>query len=261
MGFGLAKAIASPVMNSLQKSIGLAKMFYLLAAVYFVMMMLGHFLLRKPAGWVEEQTKSDFRALSMLKNRTFVGIWLMFYLNITCGLALISYEKPILQLAAFGAGALSAVQAVTAAANALGRIGFSSLSDLCKDRNTVYKIIFVISAGVTALAFFTGSVSRGSAALIVVLLVLINAGYGGGFSTLPALLSSRFGMKRISQIHGLALSAWAFAGLSGNQLAAFLLGRFETYESVLAALAVLYVIGLAAAVFLVRSGKENTTEN
>ncbi|WP_284767550.1 hypothetical protein [Alloscardovia omnicolens] len=50
MGFGLAKAIASPVMNYLQDAVGLATMFYILGAVYFVMMMIGHFLLEKPAG-------------------------------------------------------------------------------------------------------------------------------------------------------------------------------------------------------------------
>jgi OFA family oxalate/formate antiporter-like MFS transporter len=52
----------------------------------------------------------------------------------------------------------------------------------------------------------------------VLLLCTINAGYGGGFSTLPTLLQSKFGMEKISTIHGLALSAWAWAGLSGNQL-------------------------------------------
>lgn len=40
-------------------------------------------------------------------------------------------------------------------------------------------------------------------------------------STLPVLLEQHFGMKSVSTVHGLALSAWAFAGLSGNQLASF----------------------------------------
>lgn len=53
------------------------------------------------------------------------------------------------------------------------------------------------------------------------MLFLINAGYGGGFSTLPVLLDQHFGTKTVSTTHGLALSAWAFAGLSGNQLASF----------------------------------------
>ena len=48
------------------------------------------------------------------------------------------------------------------------------------------------------------------------MLFLVNAGYGGGFSTLPVLLDQHFGTKTVSTTHGLTLSAWAFAGLSGN---------------------------------------------
>ena len=32
-------------------------------------------------------------------------------------------------------------------------------------------------------------------------------------------------MKSVSTVHGLALSAWAFAGLSGNQLASFVVSH------------------------------------
>ena len=33
-------------------------LFFILAAVYFVMMFIGHLILAKPEGWVEPQTKS-----------------------------------------------------------------------------------------------------------------------------------------------------------------------------------------------------------
>ena len=52
-GFGAAKAIASPIMQSLLASLGdggIYKMFFILAAVYSVMMFIGHLLLAKPAG-------------------------------------------------------------------------------------------------------------------------------------------------------------------------------------------------------------------
>ncbi|MDD5922895.1 MAG: OFA family MFS transporter [Eubacteriales bacterium] len=251
MGFGLAKAIASPIMNALQLRVGLANMFYILSAVYFVMMMTGHFLLKKPAGWVEPHTKSAGHPLAIFKNRTFTGIWIMFYINITCGLALISYEKPILQIAGFGVAAISIIQSLTAASNALGRIGFSTVSDWCRDRDTIYKIIFLLSLGITILAFLTHAISGKGAAIVILLMLIVNAGYGGGFSTLPALLSNRFGMKNISEIHGVALSAWAFAGLSGNQITAFVFRRTGNYDQVLPVLFVLYLIAFLISAFLV----------
>ena len=66
-------------------------------------------------------------------------------------------------------------------------------------------------AGICLLTFFIPF-----SPLIIILLMIINLGYGGGFSTLPALLDSRFGMENISKIHGLALSAWAIAGITGT---------------------------------------------
>ena len=61
-GFGAAKAIASPIMQSMLSGLGeggIYKMFMILAAVYFVMMFIGHLLLAKPAGWIEPQDKSQ----------------------------------------------------------------------------------------------------------------------------------------------------------------------------------------------------------
>ena len=55
-GFGAAKAIASPIMQSLLNSLGdggIYKMFLILAVVYFIMMFVGHLLLAKPEGWHE----------------------------------------------------------------------------------------------------------------------------------------------------------------------------------------------------------------
>lgn len=68
-------------------------------------------------------------------------------------------------------------------------------------------MIFIMSIAVCALQIFTHSIDNGTLWLIVTMLFLINAGYGGGFSTLPVLLEQHFGMKSVSTVHGLALSA------------------------------------------------------
>lgn len=266
MGFGLAKAIATPIMEAIQNSLGIAAMFYILGGVYFVMMLLGHFLLKKPEGWVEPDDKRDgFKVLSMFKNKTFVGIWLMFFINIHCGLALITYEKQILGVTFEGMAVLAAmvsvVPSVTAAFNALGRIGYSTLSDKMRDRNTVYKIIFISCMVITAAALIPFAIANGSTSLVlgsivIVLLCLVNLGYGGGFSTLPALLSSRFGMDKISKIHGLSLSAWAVAGITGNNMSELILkATGRTYDYILIATLILYTVALVICVTMVKPEK------
>ena len=268
MGFGLAKAIATPIMEVLQNKYGIASMFYILGAVYFIMMFIGHLLLKKPNGWVEPVLKKDeFKPLEMFKDKTFLGIWLMFFINIHCGLALITYEKQILGVTFAGMAILgtmiSVIPSVTAAFNALGRIGYSSISDKMKERNTVYKIIFVSSIIVSIIALLTMAISNTNSSIIlgiivILLLVVVNLGYGGGFSTLPALLSERFGMDKISKIHGLALSAWAVAGLTGNNMSELILNLSgKKYDYILIATAILYAIALFICIKMVNKKEYN----
>lgn len=294
-GFGAAKAIASPIMTSMLTGLtvnkinnvgdGVYKMFLVLAAVYFVMMFVGHLLLAKPSDWVEPQTKSkDEGILATLKREpltSYIGIWLMFYLNITCGLAFISQEKMIVKCIGL-AGSVGIISTISAIFNAAGRLGFSAWADKMKDRNTIYKLIFILSIVFTAAVMLTGGIKNGAGNIVLTILVLalifvVNAGYGGGFSNVPTLLSDHYGMGSISAIHGITLSAWAFAGLTGNQMANAIVKAVENkitaeggslpqilyhgemqavnpvgYQTVLYVTLALYVVSLCLSLFLVK---------
>lgn len=247
-GFGAAKAIASPIMQAMLDNLGeggIWKMFLILAAFYFVMMFVGHLLLKKPDGWHEPQKKEKGQGiLDVIKTKpisNYIGIWLMFYINITCGLALISQEKMIVKCLGL-ASMVGIISTVSAIFNAGGRLGFSAWADTMKDRNTIYKLIFMLSIVFTRIVLLTNGIKDGEGNLLLTVLVLalifvVNAGYGGGFSNVPNLLSDHYGMGSISTIHGLTLSAWAFAGLTGNQMAAWIVktfGKTEEIEHVLA---------------------------
>jgi OFA family oxalate/formate antiporter-like MFS transporter len=278
-GFGAAKAIASPIMEALLKSLGesgIYKMFFILAAVYFVMMFVGHLLLKKPDTWHEPQDKKESKSImSVLKTRpitNYIGIWLMFYLNITCGLALISQEKMIIKCVGLAAS-VGVISTVSAIFNAGGRLGFSALGDKLKSRNTIYKVIFILSLIFTVLVIATNGIKNGAGsiiltALVIILIMVVNAGYGGGFSNVPTLLSDHYGMSNISAIHGITLSAWGFAGLTGNQLATFIVNHFGKeievggnmvnpvgYQTVLYVTAALYVVSLLLSMFFVKNFK------
>ncbi len=284
-GFGAAKAIASPIMQALLENLGdggIYKMFLILAAVYFVMMFVGHLLLKKPDGWHEPQTKEEGKSiLTVIKSKpitNYIGIWLMFYINITCGLALISQEKMIVKCIGL-AGTVGIISTISAIFNAGGRLGFSAWADTMKDRNTIYKLIFILSIAFTGMVLVTGGIKNGEGNIFLMILVLglifvVNAGYGGGFSNVPTLLSDHYGMGNISAIHGLTLSAWAFAGLTGNQMATWIVNTFGTpvevehvlsdgtvemltvnptgYQYVLYATIVLYIIALVVCLVMVK---------
>lgn len=280
-GFGGAKAIASPIMQALLSNLGeggIYKMFFILAAVYFVMMFVGHLLLAKPAGWHEPQKKEKGQGImATIKTRpivNYIGIWLMFYINITCGLALISQEKMIVKCIGL-AGVVGVISTISAVFNAGGRLGFSAWADHLKDRNTIYKLIFILSIVFTGAVMLTGGIKNGEGNILLIVLVLalifmVNAGYGGGFPNVPTLLSDHYGMGSISAIHGITLSAWAFAGLTGNQIATLIVSNTGSfiedshgnminpvgYQNVLYFTIILYIIALLISLFMVKPYKE-----
>ena len=66
-------------------------------------------------------------------------------------------------------------------------------------------------------------------------------------------------MKSVSTVHGLALSAWAFAGVSGNQLASFGVSHTadaaHRYSALIPIITVLYAIALASIIAVVLGTK------
>lgn len=269
-GFGAAKVIASPIMQWMLGGLGeggIYKMFLILAPTYFVMMFAGHLLLKKPDTWHEPQTAQEKKKiLSVIKTKpimNYIAIWVMFYLNITCGLALISQEKPIINCLGL-ASSVGLISMLSAIFNVGGRIGFSAWADKMKDRNTIYKLIFVLSIIFTSLVIFTRGIENGTGnailtALVIALIMVVNAGYGGGFSNVPALLSDHYGMSNISAIHGITLSAWGFAGLTGNQLASWIVKSSSNatvgYQNVLYVIVALYIISLLFCMIFVKPTK------
>ena len=100
--------------------------------------------------------------------------------------------------------------------NGMFRLVFACIADFFDGRRlNVWCII-------TGLSIFLMCFSYVFPWLIVPSIILINACYGGGFSTLPSVLSDEYDLTCLSRIHGLVLSAWGIAGLVGNNISSVL---------------------------------------
>lgn len=254
-GFGLAKVLASPFIEWILKNNTVEHMFFVLGGIYFFSMIVGTLLIKKPEG--SKAFKGEMfnlkKSFSVIFNPTYIAIWTVFFINITCGLALISQEKTIVIDWCQSSIGVGLIAAITAFFNAFGRFGYSTLSDKLKKRSTVYETIFFTSAvacllvcllnGFQLLAFIPG--------IVVIALIVVNLGYGGGFSTLPSLLSDKFGLNNVSVIHGFCLSAWAWAGLAGNNLGYYTLHYFGA-NTLFLLLMTLYIAAFAITLKYIR---------
>lgn len=237
-GFGLSKALFSPFITWCNSGYGIKATLFCISVVSIICMGAASMLIKKPDGWKEDSRKfSILEAIRTILNPVYLKIWTVFYLNITCGLALIAFEKDLAEKS--GLGWIGILASLTALFNTLGRFGYSTVSDWTKDKSKIYLTIFFTSGLAMMLPIFFGL----KIWVIVVMLCIINSGYGGGFSTLPTFLESKFGMKRISMIHGFALSAWGWAGLSGNQLSNLVLNYYHgEFNDLFIVLCSLYIL-------------------
>ncbi|GAA4829600.1 L-lactate MFS transporter [Algivirga pacifica] len=261
MGFGFGALIASSVIQYLIGTVGLSFTFYILGVVYFtVMMSSAQYLAPPPAGWVPEGFNAEangqpvkiikkdlaqLTSIEALKTNRFYYLWIMLFINITCGIAVISVAAPLSQEIA-GLTALAAAGMVGAMGlfNGLGRIGWASFSDII-GRPMTYTLFFAVQI----VAFFLLPQTT-NAYLFQGLVFLILTFYGGGFASIPAYIGDVFGTKNLSAIHGNILTAWAAAGLAGPQLAAYVRQTTGSYAQTLYIFAGLFVVALAVSILI-----------
>ena len=249
-GFGLSKVLFSPFITWCNENYGVCATLTYMAIISIFFMSIAAWLIHKPKDWIEPKDKfSISESWHIITNPTYLMIWFIFYINITCGLALIAFEKNI--GLAVGITSVGLLASLTALFNTLGRFFYSTASDLLKQKEIIYIIIFTSSV-IAMLMGLTWMYVVPTA----IMLCVINAGYGGGFSTLPTLLQSKFGMDKISTIHGFALSAWAWAGLSGNQLSNLIINRLQlSYIDLFTVLGCLYFISLLVTYTIYKNGR------
>ncbi|WP_197373892.1 L-lactate MFS transporter [Mycolicibacterium baixiangningiae] len=237
MGFGGGALIASPWSTAMldafgTQSAGIAKTFLVHGVVYAVFMSLGWLLVRvpradwKPQGWtpppVQENsivTGGQVSANNAVKTPQFWLLWVVLCFNVTAGIGILEKASPIYQdyfpAAGAAAGALAAAAAgyvaMLSLGNMLGRIGWSSLSDVIGRKNA-YRLYL----GVGALMYLTITLMSNSNKIVfLVATIVILSFYGAGFATVPAYLRDLFGTFQVGAIHGRLLTAWSAAGILG----------------------------------------------
>ena len=160
---------------------------------------------------------------------------LMCFLYSLAGLGVISLLSPLMQRVAaldnpqLGAAELAAMGAtliaVASVGNSLGRVFWGWSSDKIGRVNA-----FICLLGSSAVAFLILPHVT-SPLLFGALLAYAVACYGGGFGTIPSLISDLYGPKRMSGVHGKVLVGWASAGLIAPLLFGYMKDAFPNHAA------------------------------
>jgi MFS transporter, OFA family, oxalate/formate antiporter len=260
MGFGFASAIWGPTIKVLIEAVGISGTFFILGALYFVVMFASALYLEKPEeGYLpkkfekkikegKKKLKEDLALLGLneaVKTPRFYGLWLMLFINVTCGIAIIGVASPLLQ-EVIGISAIAAAAAVGLMGifNGAGRIFWASLSDYLT-RPVVYIIFFATQA----IAFYLLPTVT-EIVIFQFLLFFIMSCYGGGFASIPAYIGDIFGTKELGAIHGYILTAWAAAGLVGPLIISMVKDSTGSYSQTLYVFAGFFIVALIISVLM-----------
>ena len=287
MGFGGGALVGAPLADRLihafagPRSVGVWETLLVMAAVYFVVMLVGAFSYRvpppgwAPAGWTPPRggaaAAAGMTASAACRTPQFWLLWLVLCLNVTAGIGVIGMASPMFQ-EMFGGRligtaepfeALGAIDRQRVAAlgasftgflsifNVAGRFLWSALSDRI-GRRAVYAIFFLAGAALYAAVPALGR--AGDVTLFCAAMAAILTMYGGGFAAIPAYLADLFGTGFVGAIHGRLLTAWSVAGVLGpmvvNSLTAAQLRAglppARAYDRTMVVLAAVLVVGFVA---------------
>lgn len=239
---------------------GIAAAFLFAGIAYLIIMFCAaSYIARPPQGWMPARMKAEvdagkrkvipdltqLTANAAVRRAPFYGLWIMMFINISCGIGIIYTASPLAQESIGLTPAEAAgVVGLMSIFNGLGRLGWASFSDYLGRANT-YTVFFV-----TQIVAFWVLPSITSIILFQVVLYFILTCYGGGFATLPAYIGDLFGTKELGAIHGYVLSSWGLAGVVGPQLVARLYEATGSYETVLQVFSGVFVIALVVSIMM-----------
>ena len=271
MGFGGGAFLAGYLNLSLMKTLGVANTVIALGAMYFVLMMIGARIIRRPPpGWKPEGWTPSAHKGEMISDRSmtrdeairtvqFYLLWGILFINVTAGIGILAQASPMMQDLFFKTPIEAAVVvSFISLFNAGGRFFWASLSDYIGRRNT-YVLFFVTQTGLFLL--LPSLATQGDWIAFQAALFVIFSMYGGGFATIPAFLADMFGPENVGAIHGAVLTAWSAAAIAGPLIITELSARgraslapgvskIHIYDSPLQILAALLAAGFVLAMLV-----------
>lgn len=222
----------------------LVKLFLALGVIFLILTIpVGSQIVNPPAGYLPtgytppvvtaaaSAAMDAITAKGGILSRRFLVMWVIFFCNITAGIAIIGFQSPLFQdlwskldpsldkltLAAYGGTLI----AVTSIFNGLGRFFWAAVSDKI-GRTMTFRIMLGSQIGAfIALAYVANPWLFGFILCYVLLC------YGGGFGTMPSFVLDVFGPKVLAVVYGTILTAWSAAGIVGPQIVGILKDTYK----------------------------------
>jgi len=271
--FGLAGLIGNPLLGVLLsiESISVYQAFFILTALFGVLTFVAYLIIDRPPLKAVDAAARDFSAMEVILSKKFIFLWVVLFLNIAAGLALMSHEQQIYLMTGLNIddhrGLIVFFCTITAGGgNLIGRLITASSQDKTNKKHMPYYVMAGASIVMCVIAF---AILPPHFIAMFITIFVIQFFFGCGFACLPGILDQQYGMKQLATIQGYMLTAWAFAALAGPQIATSILTLYDpvtstpadvsTLNTLYMVLAGMFVVQLVFLFLFVRACKKNKT--
>ncbi|CAG7650739.1 unnamed protein product [Allacma fusca] len=244
-GFGAGSIAIAKAQIPLIHTVGLPLTFVVLGGCYLVVMTVSALVLRtpppdfvvngmrsdrslvtEPADTLNSQLSIDdvkgdelkdnkkLTLVESLTSRDFRLIFLLLLANVLFGLCCFSrLSNMVTDIFGRTPEEAATIVSINGGFNLGGRLIFAIISDYLGRK---YSYVIMLTTQLIVVACFSTITTAGAYWAFVIAMWILTACYGGGFGTIPAFLTDRFGPQNTGACHGVTLIAWSSAAVGGG---------------------------------------------
>ncbi|MFB2897372.1 OFA family MFS transporter [Aerosakkonemataceae cyanobacterium BLCC-F50] len=257
VGFGLSPLVTAPIAKTLIETNTVPPTFLILGIAFTLIILLISATLTfpptgwKPAGW--EPSQSVRIAINddvqMMQTSSFYGLWICYTIGTFVGLSAIGISSPVAQeIIKLDAGTAAATVSLFAVFNGLGRPLFGWIADKYKPRNAaVINYVLILIASI-----LMSSAGQGNVASYLAAFCLFWLSLGGWLAIAPTATLTLFNPLNYAKNYGIVFTAYGVGAFFGTIVAGRIRDIFGSYTYAFYVTAILAIIGIVCAWFLLK---------
>ena len=258
VGFGLSPLITAPLAHALVVALGVRQALAVLGVGIFLVLLLCCYWMRFPrsdfplgsSGGVSDAALSPVHATPLLRQRSFYGLWLCYAMGTFIGLSAIGISVTVgIELFGLEASVAAAFLSLFAVCNGGSRPIFGWLTDHIPPWLAACGLYGIVLGACLLMIFFQGA----GTLLYATAFGLLWFSLGGWLALAPTATMRLFPAKDYAKNYGLIFTAYGVGALGGTLSTGNLRDAFGSYAPVFPALAVVAVVGMMVAVWLLRA--------
>lgn len=260
VGFGLSPLITAPLANQLIGIYTVRPTLRILGIVFTaVILAIALTMKLPPEGWHPRQTMAvspsssvSLYSGSLLKNRSFYGLWICYAIATVVGLSAIGISSPVgEEIININPTVAASSVSLFAVFNGVSRPLFGWLSDRFKPHHIATSSYVLILIACVLMV----NAQPGQVATYLVAFCLFWFCLGGWLAMAPTITLRFFNPDQYAQNYGIVFTAYGVGALIGTLVTGRIRDLFGTYNYVFYPMALLAIIGIVVACVLLKREK------